>query len=215
MRQAPVRSYGSIPGELAVCVRHVGLAQRSDLAATWAGGEPRALETITGHVTGHSPAVGGSVLVAGAWWCRPDAGTLLLVGAPDALARAVDLLRTHARRHPGLVVDTDRDRLAVLGVVGRLTVELLRGLDVYGPRRDPREAPPCTPIELGGAQTVWLLESDVSAICCVDRAEAGAAEDLIATAGRQLGLARIGRDALEQYMLLERRRTTAALRPSA
>jgi hypothetical protein len=201
-----VRSYGSVPGELAACIRHVGLVRRADLGAMPAGGDPLALEETTARLLGHALAVGGSARVAGAWWCRPEARTLLLVGASEALARTVGLLRTHARRRPMPVIDGDVQPLEAIGVVGRLTAPLLRELGVYGPLGDPREAPPCAPLMLGGARTVWLLESDVSAICCVERADAAALETVIAAAGRPLGLARVGQDALAQYLLLERRR---------
>jgi len=210
-----MHSYGSAPGELAACVTHVGLVQRPGLSAIRATSEPRVLEAVTEHCTGHALAVGGSVRVAGAWWCRPDEGSLLFLGTPDALVRTVDLLGPHIRRRPTLFVDSDPARLAVVGVIGRHTVDLLRELGVYGALRDPREAPPCAQVKLGPAETVWLLESDSSALCCVERSELAAVEALIAQAGRPLGLARVGQDALAHFLLLERRRTLAALRTTA
>jgi hypothetical protein len=203
------RSYGSVPGELAACIRHVGLVRRVDLTAMRAGGDPRSVEAITTQLTGLPLAPGGCVQLAGAWWCRPDAGSLLLIGATDSMPRSVALLRTHTRRRPDLVVDTDLDRLSVLGVVGRRAARLLRELGIH------RDVAPCAPFALGTARTIWLLESAVSAICCVDGADAAVAEKVIALAGRPLGLARVGQDAVAQYLLLERRRASAALRSSA
>jgi hypothetical protein len=210
-----MRSYGSVPGELAACVRHVGLVRRSDLTAMRASGDPRSVEAITARLTGLPLAPGGSVHLAGASWCRPDAERLLLIGAADALPRSVALLRTQTRRHPDLVLDADLDRLAVIGVVGRRTARVLRELGIYGPFRDQRDAAPCAPFSFGTARTVWLLESDVHALCCVDRADAAVAEKVIALAGRPLGLARVGQDAVAQYLLLERRRAHAELVASA
>jgi hypothetical protein len=213
---AAVRSYGSAPGELAVCLRHVGLVDRSDLAAMRADAGPRSLDRVTQRLTGQLLATGGTAHLADAWWCRPTPETVLVVGAGgQSIPRIAELLRGQARRHPDLAVDPHLERLAVIGVVGRRTVPLLRTLGVYGTGREPRDVTPCTAVRIGAVDTVWLLESDVSALCCVADTDAAAAEQAIGTAGRPFGLGRVGHDALAQYALLERRRVTGAMRPPA
>src|SRR3954468_15607148 len=62
--------YGSAPGELAVCVRSVGLAVRSDLVAVSGAASPAGLDRLIERELGHSIAMGGAALEAGAWWCR-------------------------------------------------------------------------------------------------------------------------------------------------
>jgi hypothetical protein len=192
-------------------VRNVGLARRADLVALPAGGPPEALEAATADLIGHALAVGGSARIASAWWCRPDAQTLLLVAPPEALDRTVALLRTLARRRPRLAIDAGVEPLEAIGVVGHRTTALLRSLGVYGPVGDPRATPPCRSVILAEARTTWLLESDFSAICFVAPAAAVTVERRILDAGRPLALARVGRDALAQYHLLERRRAVTGL----
>jgi hypothetical protein len=194
-------SYGSVPGELAACIRNVGLVERADLAALPVSGDSSTVELLTGRLVGFPLAVGGSAHVAGVWWCRPAPGSLLLIAAPAALHRAAGVLRTYARRSPTPVLGPP---LAVLGIAGRATVPLLRALGVYGPNGDPREAAPCAPVRLAGTGTVWLLESDVDASCCVPEDALPAVKRAIASAGYPLGLARVGLDALAQYRLLVR-----------
>jgi len=209
-----VRSYGSAPGELAACLRHVGLVQRGDLAAVPIAGAPAAIEAASADLIGHALAVGGCVRVAGTWWSRPDARTLLIAGAPDAVARATGLLRTQTRRRCALALGTDVE-LVAMSVIGLHTATLLDDLGVLGPLGDLRVVSPCVPSAIGGALAVWLLESDTNALCVVDRTDAEVVEQRIALAGRPLRLARVGHDALAQYLLLERRRASGALRPPA
>jgi hypothetical protein len=194
-------SYGSVPGELAACIRNVGLVERTDLAALPVDGDPATVELLTRRLAGHPLAIGGSAQVSGVWWCRPAPGSLLLIAAPAALHRTVGVLRTYARRGrtPAL-----GESLAVLGIVGRATVPLLRALGVYGAHGDPRRAAPCAPVAVAGAHTVWLLESDVDVVCCVAEDAVAPVKRAIAAAGRPLGLARVGQDALAQYRLLMR-----------
>ena len=202
-----MHNYGSAPGELAACLTHVGLVERPGLAAVRASADPGVLDAVTLDGTGRMLAVGGAARAAGTWWCRPGINTVLLIDAPRALDRTLKLLAAQARRHPTFVVHDER--LAVLGVIGRRTPELLAELGVCS---DPRAARPCSTVALDATSTTWLLESDVSALCCVTPGEIDAAQLAIATAGRSLELARVGQEALTHFLLMQRRRTLEALR---
>jgi hypothetical protein len=209
-----VRNYGSTPGELAACVRNVGLVRRAELGAIAAHGPAATVEAVSAHLVGHALAVGGSAHAGEAWWCRPGAETLLLVGRHGQLDRIAELLRTLGRRHPRPLT-TGSEPLAAIGVVGHRAAALLRALGAYGPLGDPRTAPPCLALAVGEVPTTWLLESDVSAICFVAPGDVAAVERHVFEAGRPLGLARVGQDALAQYQLVERRRGSGAAPASA
>jgi hypothetical protein len=121
-------------------------------------------------------------------------------------AQRIELLRGLMRRHAGTRIDDQAEPRQVIGVVGRLTGSLLRSIGIYDPLGDPRAAAPCLEVAVSGIPTVWLLESDVSALCVVAASQADAVERSIVSAGQLLAVARIGLTALAQYQLLERRR---------
>jgi glycine cleavage system aminomethyltransferase T len=210
-----VLNYGSAPGELSACLTRVGLVERSDIVAFRARGVPASIDEVTTTLTGVRLAVGGSVRLADAWWCRPGAATTLVIGPADSAPRLLSLLRMHARHHPELSVDGDADRFSLFGVVGPKAPSLLAALDVYGPAADPRGAAPCTSTTLGGVAAVWLLESDGSALVCVTRADAHVAISAIAVAGQPLGLCNVGQEAFANYALVQRQRVGASLRAGA
>ena len=91
--------------------------------------------------------------------------------------------------------------ITVVGIAGR---ERARERSAYiGPCGDPRHVAPFTTGRLGGADAIWLLESDHRALALVsasatprrmarDRARRSAAADL-----------RVGQDAIARYALLD------------
>lgn len=208
-----VLNYGSAPGELAVCLRHVGLIERSDLTTVRVSAPEATLDIATSDLTGSSLSVGGAVQLADAWWCRPATDRLLVMAQSSAAARAAGLLRALGTRRPALAVELRPDGDVLLGVVGLLTPALLRRLGLHGPSSDPRSGPPCTVSSLGPVEATWLLESDVSAIAAVPQPWADGARRAILRAGQELELGRVGHEAFEQYQLVERRRRARALRP--
>jgi len=205
-----MQNYGSAPGELAACLLNVGVAECPSLSAVQASAHRHALDEAVLHGTGHALVSGGAIRVGGTWWCRPDPETVLLVDAPDALARGLALLRGEERRHPTFAVD--ERHLVVLALIGRRTMELLGELGVYD---DPRTTPPCRVATLCQRPATWLLQSDVSVICCVAPEHAESIRDAISAVGRRLGLARVGQEALTHFVLLQRRRAREALRVPA
>src|SRR4051794_3648856 len=80
--------YGSAAGELAVCVRGVGLAVRADLAVLSITATPRALAHLSDRVLRRALAPGGAALESGAWWCRrANSDELVVIRPPPAAAR--------------------------------------------------------------------------------------------------------------------------------
>ena len=162
--------FGSTATEVAVCVKRVGLAVRSDLAALDVVGA----ESWLGHPV---PSQGRARRIAGTWCCRVASDRAVVVGPRSAIAGI-------AGDHP--------DSKAVLTLVGpRVSrvladVGLQNDLDVGG-------------VRLGwfaDSPTLLLRESADRYLLVVDAEQAGEAWRELLDAGRSLGLSMVGADAL-------------------
>lgn len=190
--------YGSAATELAVCVKGVGLADRSDLAVLSVAASHRGLDRLLGRVLGDGVAPGGAVLEAGAWWCRAAAGSEVVVVCPHS---RVERLKAGLRHDVGRLTTgtlTDRsDSRFVLQVIGRRAGAVLADLGIYGPAGDPRAAAPFT--ETGGS--AWLLEAPSCAFAIVDADGAAEAWRAIELAGRPYGIGCVGVEAIDRYLI--------------
>ena len=196
---------GWAPAELSVCVRNVGIVERAELGAVPIEAGERVLDAVSTRFTDGPLAVGGVAQAAGAWWCRPRVDRLLVIGSHDARVRVADVLRSGMRRHPGVAIGATDNDLEVIGLIGTRTPALLGalGVDVAGA--------PCQPDP--SSPGVWLLESDVGALCCVASQHLIALRERIAQTGRPYGLGHVGAEALALYALLQRGRNSAPGRP--
>lgn len=199
-----IAHYGSAAGELALCVRAVGIADRRDLEVLEIGASPDHLDDLVERHCASALLPGGVVRVGAAWWCRVSAGLVLVVATSPVAGRLAERLRGEACRSALFTLD-DAPDWAVLGIVGRQTPALLSALGVYGEHGDPRRTPPLTHGFTGGAGLLWLLESDRSALALAPKASVGQVWEAIAGAGRPLGVGCVGREALDRFALLERR----------
>jgi glycine cleavage system aminomethyltransferase T len=200
--------YGSAAGELAACVRGVGLAARSDLATISLTARTRSLELLTRRLIGHTVHPGGAGTAAGGWWCRAAAtGELLVVCPRRVLPR---LLRDINRLADGAAVDRCAD-LAVLGIVGAQATALLARLGVLRAGGDIREVAPFSSAPVAEHDVDWLLETTTQALAVTATARAVAVWSAIEAEGRPLGIARVGLEAVERYRLLERARASGAV----
>jgi glycine cleavage system aminomethyltransferase T len=197
-----VVSYGSPPGELAVCLRAVGLADRSELTKLVLTA-PTGLARLVERLTGSALAVGGALQVGGAWWCAASATSVVVLNDDSAASRLKARLRTEAR-HVALTVEDHSDDWAAIELIGRRTPKVLAALGVYGEAGDPRRVPPFTTAHLSGLELSWLLESDQRALALAPRQHAGALWRVIEEAGRPFGLSCVGQEAASRYRLLER-----------
>jgi glycine cleavage system aminomethyltransferase T len=191
--------YGSAATELAVCMRGVGLTDRSDLAVLSVTAGRRGLDRLLERALGHRVVPGGAVLDAGGWWCRAAARPEIVVVCPFARVERLKagLRRDVARFTTGTLTDRSDSRL-VLQVTGRRAGAVLADLGVYGPARDPHAAQPFTELEDGSA---WLLETPTRALAIV--AAGGGAETwrAIERAGRPYGIGCVGLEAIERYLI--------------
>jgi glycine cleavage system aminomethyltransferase T len=199
-----VLHYGSPAGELAVCIRAIGLLDRSELTKLVVEAPPAQLSHLVARMTGAAVAPGGALHADGAWWCGAAEGQVVVVCAPQVGERLLRRLRAQTIHQ---VAVTTHDRMlewAAIGVVGRGAARLLSALGVYGASGDPRRAAPFTSHPLGGTDALWLLESDRRALALVPVQAAGAAWRAIEQAGRPFGISCVGTEAARRYALLER-----------
>jgi glycine cleavage system aminomethyltransferase T len=200
-----VVSFGSAGGELAVCVSHVGLVDRSAMDKLLLAAPATGLDVVIARLTGASLAVGGTIATGGSQWCRIAADRVLLLreAAADG-PRARDQLRQHLLHHPSLTVEDRSGDWAAIGLIGRNAARVLKALGAYGEAGDPRLVAPVTPGRVGGAAVTWLHECDHSALAIVPRGEAGGVWQAIEAAGRPHGISCVGHQAATRFRLMER-----------
>jgi glycine cleavage system aminomethyltransferase T len=199
--------FGSAAAELAVCVRAVGLVNRSDLSTLALEAPPAQLAALIARLVGATVAPGGLVSSGGAWWCGDAPDRMTVVCDPRTGGRLVEALHADAARHVA-VRDHSSER-SVLALLGRNTSKVLSALGVYGQSRDPRKAKPFAPAPLEGIPVSWLLQSDHRAMALVDREQAGEAWQAIERVGRPFGISCVGHEAACRYAVMERLRPAA------
>lgn len=196
--------FGSAAAELAVCIRTVGLADRSELTTLALEAPPGQLAALVTRLAGATIAPGGLLSVGSAWWCGEAADRVMVVCDPGMGGRLVDSLRAVAARH--VAVRDLSDQLAAIALLGRDTGKVLAALGVYGPSGDARHAKPFSRGFVDGIPSAWLLQSDRRALALVPREQAGEAWLAIERTGRPFGLSCVGHDAACRYALTERLR---------
>jgi glycine cleavage system aminomethyltransferase T len=197
-------SYGSAAGELAVCVRAVGLVDRSDLTKLALEAPPAQLRHLVARLAGTDVAVGGAVHAGGAWWCgaAPDRVVVLCDSATGIRMR--ERLLTQSLFHVSLTVRDRSDEWAAIALIGRSAPKLLGALDAYGESGDPRSVAPFTTGTVDGVELLWLFESDHRALALVHREHAATVWRALEATGRRFGISCVGQDAASRYALLDR-----------
>jgi glycine cleavage system aminomethyltransferase T len=199
--------FGSAAAELSVCVRAVGLVDRSDLSTLAFEAPAAQLSALMTRLLGAAVSPGGLVSGGSAWWCGAAPDRVIVVCDRRIAGRLADGLRADATRH--ITVRERSQELAAIGLLGPSTVKVLSALGVYGPSEDPRRAKPFTAASVDGTPAWWLLQSDHRALALVPRGDAGEAWVAIERAGRPFGISCVGHEAAERYALMERLRTAA------
>jgi hypothetical protein len=199
-------NFGSAAAELSVCVRTVGLVDRSELRTLALEAPTAQLSALMRRMAGATVSPGGLVTGARALWCGETSSRVLVVCDPRTAERLADGLRADAARHIG--VRETSSELTAIGLLGRNTGLVLGALGVYGPSGDPRTAQPFAraPVGVDGMPAWWLLQSDRRALALVDRDSAGEAWLAIERGGRPYGISCVGQEAAERYTLMERLR---------
>jgi glycine cleavage system aminomethyltransferase T len=175
--------FGSTATEVAVCVKCVGLAVRSDLAVLDVNGAEPWLASFLAEDLGQAvPSQGRARRIAGTWCCRVASDRAVVVAPRSTIARWKQLARDGA------------DARAVLTLVGPRASQVLADVGLHND------------LEIEGLREGWfadsptllLRESADRYLLVVDAAQAGEAWRELLDAGRSLGLSMVGAEALER-----------------
>jgi glycine cleavage system aminomethyltransferase T len=186
-----VALYGSTPGEIAVCMTHVGLADRSDLGTLELRGPQTSLDRAFSARFGDPPiAPGTGRRQSGIWYLRLEPRRALVVGPHAALA-AVSPAGVGSDRAELRARDIGAT-LSMISVIGPRSARLLAAaglpseLEIGAIGRDPRDA-----------QVVAILRETPRRVLIVMRAPvADTVWARLLEAGEPLGAAFVGCDAL-------------------
>lgn len=183
--------YGSIPGEIAVCLKSVGLADRSDLGTLELRAETSLLDRALSARLGDPPVAPGSARrLRDVWYVRLDARRTLLVGAHAALASG-----------PRIGKGSDSTNLSCQDIGAKVAI-----ISVIGPRAARLMAAAGLPDALaigaigkaaGDASVIAILRESQRRILVLVQANAvDAMWTRLLAAGEPLGAAFVGCDAL-------------------
>jgi glycine cleavage system aminomethyltransferase T len=170
--------FGSTATEVAVCVKRVGLAVRSDLAAIDVVGAEAWLDHFLAEVLGPQvPSLGRARRIAGTWCCRVASDRAVVIGPWSATTR---------------IEGDPADANAVLTLVGPRAHQVLAdaGLASDLPADGFRQA------WFADSPALLVRESTDRYLLVVEAEQAGEALRTLLDAGRWLGLSMVGADAL-------------------
>lgn len=186
-----VAHYGSVPGEIAVCMKAVGLADHSDYGVLELRGDQALLDRALITRFGDPPlATGSARRLRNVWYLRLDARHILLVGPHAALASGPAIGRGRDRSdlpHRDLGAS-----LAIIGIVGPRATRLLAkaalpaALAIGGIGTDPGDP----------AVVAILRESQRRYLALVRADAADSMWTRLVAAGEPLGAAFVGWEAL-------------------
>lgn len=193
-----VAHYGSVASEMAVCMKAAGLVERANLRQlSIAGPELLLSHVLASAVPDAVPEPGHAVCLAATWCARIDAGEAVVAGAPSALAR----WRQVASRPiaaGGLAVSTkSRDGAAALSVVGPRAVRVMAAAGLPS-ELALREVGRGT---LAGNQLIVVRELPDRFLVLLERGCAPELWQALRDAGRPLGLAPVGIEAVERLQV--------------
>jgi glycine cleavage system aminomethyltransferase T len=198
-----VLNFGSAAGELAVCLRAVGLVDRSELTKLVLEGPAERIGAVLGRVAGTDLAVGGVAQRSTTWWCRADPDRVIAICESARGNRLWEELRLQARRHGSVALSDASHTWTAIELIGRATPNILATLGVYGEDGDARRVAPFSASRIGTVDVNWLLESPRRALAIVAREHAAIAWRALEEAGRPFAISCVGQQAASRYSLLD------------
>lgn len=186
-----VANYGSVPGEIAVCMKAVGLADRSDLGTLELRAEQTLLDRVLTARLGDPPVAPGSARrLRDVWYVRLDARRTLLVGPHRALESG-PMLGTRAERGDITIRDIGSS-VAIISLIGPRALRLLAAaglpdaLAIGAVARDPDDP----------SVLAIVRESQRRVLIVVKASGVDAMWSRVLAAGEPLGAAFVGAEAL-------------------
>lgn len=186
-----VAHYGSVPGEIAVCMKSVGLADRSDLGTLELRAATSLLDRALADRLGDPPPAPGSARRrSSVWYLRVDARRTLLVGAHASLASGPMIGKGADRAE--LACNDIGASVAIVSVIGPRAGRLMTaaglpdGLAIGAIGRDPADASVLAIVREGQRRFFVLVR-----VAAVD-----ALWSRLLAAGEPLGAAFVGAEAL-------------------
>ena len=186
-----VALYGSVQGEIAACMKSVGLADRSDLGTLELRGPASLLDRALAAALGDPPPGPGTARrLRGVWHLRLDARRALLVGAPPALAAGRKMGK--GRERSELAHSDIGSTISIISVIGPRVSRLLSvaglpaDLAIGAVGHDPDDA----------SVLAILREGQRRVLILVRRTAVDALWHRLLTAGEPLEAAFVGCDAL-------------------
>jgi len=186
------KHYGSMPGEIAVCMKSVGLADRSDLGTLELRAATSLIDrALAARLGDPPPAPGAARRLRDVWFLRLDARRTLLVGPHSALASGPMLGKGADRAE--LSCKDIGDHVAIISVIGPRAGRLMAAaglpddLAIGAIGRDPQDPSIVT----------ILRESQRRILVLVKAAAVDEAWHRLLAAGEPLGAAFVGYEALK------------------
>ena len=202
-RDGSASHYGSTFGEIAVCLRAVGLADRHELCTLELRGSAGALDEATSLVTGRQPPVGVAVRGARAWWVRVSEHRLLLVCEPEVrrgLGGRLDRLCSPRAGRSWSEVSGDYEALGLVGPDARAVLEAT----CPGCAEHMRSTGRFAGARIGGAPCLVLREAEEQYLVLVPRGQAVEVWRTLEATGMGFHMAAVGRQALDRFAVSRR-----------
>ncbi len=197
--------FGSPGGELALCDRAVGLADRSDLGKLELRGDESAVDLLVGQLSGGQISSGDALLAEGAWWCAISPGHVLALCDAAETGRLRAAANEAVRWTPGATVTDVTPRYAALGLLGPRTAEVLTELSDSQPALGDVSSPEFDVLRLASVPVLLLRGAPGRAVVLTEAARAAALWTEVERAGREAGIGKVGADAVSHLSPLARR----------
>jgi glycine cleavage system aminomethyltransferase T len=193
--------YGSVAGELAVCVKRVGIAERSDLEKLELFGREAWLEHALAKALGDRvPPVGQAIRVAGTWCCRTAPERALVIGSHPSVARWRRFAREAVVVGSAIGCTDLGTEAAAISLVGPHAADVLRGAGLP----DGLAVGAVCAGALDGSPATLLREDAHRYLLVPGAGPSDAAWKALFEAGRPFGLSCVGCEALERLAAVPR-----------
>ena len=191
--------YGSSAGEVAVGLRAVGIADRSEISVLEVSGPAETFDEAVESFTGLAPRLGRAVYRDG-WWCPTGPGRLVVLCPPGRL----EGLAAEVGTRPGLAGSDITDRRVVLSVLGPRAESLMTTSGLAGLAGMPLGA--TITGELAGRPALVVRDAAPSYLVSLAVEDALHVWETLLDIGHPLDVGFIGREALDRLAVSARMR---------